>query len=305
LTVTAPETTPAAYPGPSPYPECAPGYTYTSTPTASFAAGAKIDPAGTLGVYRYYQTTTNGTSYLPATALAASPASTVWAWSGTPSTHTAITYTAGVVGTTGTPFYYGRETLTLVYTSPGNGTNTVLDTKTIYQYPWNYNSSQTVAPSALFSNAVTGASDQAASNPSPYASPFPSPSPVFQGDPPRFTVAMNNLYPAGTTSVIIYPGTPVSNPTASGQQTVAITTTGAPNSGLWTTAPKISFEVAPYINTSATTAQTYTIAAVQTLPSPGYAVSTTAPTLNPAILQTLTFTTTSGFNVNGTVGTVK
>jgi hypothetical protein len=115
---------------------------------------------------------------------------------------------------------------------------------------------------------------------------------------------MNNLYPTGSTSVIIYSGTPVSNPTASGQQTVAITAIPTPNSGLWTTAPKITFEVAPYINTSATTAQTYTIAAIQTLPS-GYALSTTTAPLNPAVLNTLTFTTTSGFNVNGTVGTVK
>jgi hypothetical protein len=300
LNVIAPETTPTTFPGPASYPKCAPGYTYTSTPTASFAAGAKIDPAGTLGVYRYYQKTTDGVNYSPATAASANPVSTVWAWaSGTTSpTHAAIAYTAGVVGATGTPFYYGREILELEYLS--GGVYTILDTKTIYEYPWNYNSSQTVTPSVLFSNAVTGASDQAASNPSPYASPFPSPSPVFQGDSPRFTVAMNNLYPAGATSVIIYSGTPASNPTASGQQTVAITSTATPNSGLWTTAPKISFEVAPYINTSATTAQTYTIAAIQTLPG-GYATSST----NPAVLNTLTFTTTSGFNVNGTVGTVK
>jgi len=66
----------------------------------------------------------------------------------------------------------------------------------------------------------------------------------------------------------------------------------------------ITFEIAPYINTSATTPQTHTLAAVQTLPS-SYALSTTAPALNPAILQTLTITTTSGFNLNGTVGTVK
>ena len=71
-----------------------------------FAAGATIDPNGTLGIYRYYQTTTNGTSYLPLTATAANPASTVWAWpSGSTNTHAAISYMAGQIDTTaGTRF---------------------------------------------------------------------------------------------------------------------------------------------------------------------------------------------------------
>jgi hypothetical protein len=292
MTVTAPETTPGGYP------ECAPGYNYSVTESSLFAAGATIDPNGTLGIYRYYQTTNNGTSYIPTTATAAVPASTMWAWpSGTTNTHTAISYTAGQVGTTGTPFYYGREVLTLVYSSPGNGTTTVLNTQIIYQYPWSYNSSQTVTPSALFTNAVT--SVQAVSNPSPYASPAPAPL-VFQGDPPRFTVQLNDLYPNGATSVIIYPGTPASNPSATGSAPITITAAATPNSGLYTTAPPITFEVASYISTSSTAPLTYTIAAVQTLPS-AYATSSS----NPTVLNTLTFTTTSGFSVNGTVGTVK
>jgi hypothetical protein len=299
LNVLAPETTPTAFPGPSSYPKCAPGYSYTSTPTASFAAGAKIDPAGILGVYRYYQTTTDGVNYSPTTATAAIPLSTTWPWtSGTTNTHSAISYTAGQVNNTTVPLdlFYGREILTLVYTL-GNGTTTVLDTKTIYLYPWNYNSSQTISPTVLFTNAVT--SVQAVSNPSPYAVPSPTPL-VFQGDPPRFTVLMNDLYPNGSTSVIIYPGTPSSNPTATGSATISITAVATPNTGLDTTATPITFEVQSYINTSVTAAQTYTIAAIQTLPS-SYVASTT----NPTILNTLTFTTSSGFNVNGTVGTVK
>jgi hypothetical protein len=67
--------------------------------------------------------------------------------------------------------------------------------------------------------------------------------------------------------------------------------------------PPITFELAPYI-TASTTAQTYTIVTVQQLPT-GYPVSTTPPLLNPAILSTVTFSTTSGLSVNGTVGTVK
>jgi len=176
-------------------------------------------------------------------------------------------------------------------------TQTVLATKTIYVYPWKYDSSQTSSPTALFTNAVT--SVQAVSNPSPYASPSPAPL-VFQGDAPRFTVQMNDLYPNSTSSVIIYPGTPISNPTASGYATITITTATTPNNGLYTTATPITFEVAPYITTSTTTAQTYTIAAIQTLPS-AYPTSAT----NPTVLNTLTFASTSGFNVNGTVGTVK
>jgi hypothetical protein len=293
MTVTAPETTPSGSP------ECAPGYNYSASESSLFAAGATIDPNGTLGIYRYYQTTTNGTSYLPLTATAANPASTVWAWpSGSTNNHAAISYMAGQINSVaGLDFYYGRETLTLVYTSPGNGTTKVLDTKTIYQYPWNYNSSQTYSPTALFTNAITNV--QTASNPYPYPTPTPA-ALVFQGDPPRFTVQMNDLYPNGVTSVIIYPGTPASNPTATGFATIAVTSATTPNSGLYTNASPATFEVQSYINTSVTTAQTYTIAAIQTLPSV-YAASTT----NPSILNTLTFTTTSGFNVNGTVGTVK
>jgi hypothetical protein len=282
--------------------KCAASTNYSVTSTASFGAGAIIDPNGTLAIYRYYQTTSNGSLYSPATlpGTAASPASIAWAWSsGSTNTHTALTYTAGQVGTTGTPFYYGIETLKLVYTSPGNGgTQTTLDTKTINLYPWVNNSLQAYSPNAAFSNALTKAS--AGSNPSPYVSPYPSPTPVFQGDAPRLTVQMNNLYPNGTSSVIIYAGTP-SNPGTATPITVTVTTT--PNGAMYTSAPPITFELAPYI-TASTTAQTYTIVAVQQLPA-GYPVSTTPPLLNPAILSTVTFSTTSGLSVNGTVGTVK
>jgi hypothetical protein len=303
MTVTAPETTPAGYP------ECAPGYSYTASETSLFGANPIIDPNGTLGIYRYYQTasvTAGVLSYLPTTATAAIPPSTVWAWpSGSTNTHTAISYTAGQLNNTtvALDLFYGREVLTLVYTSPGNGTTTVLNTQMIYLYPWNYNSAQTLSPTALFSNAVTNV--PAVSNPSPYASPSPAPL-VFQGDPPRFTVQLNDLYPNSATSVIIYPGTPVSNPTATGSVPIAITTVTTPNSGLDSTVAPITFEVQSYINTSVTTAQTYTIAAIQTLPS-SYALNSTSTTVpvNPTVLNTLTFTTSSGFNVNGTVGTVK
>ncbi|MBV8378632.1 MAG: hypothetical protein JO279_16675 [Verrucomicrobia bacterium] len=142
------------------------------------------------------------------------------------SSHAAITYTAGVIGSgnplTPSSFYYGRETLELEYLS--QGVYTVLDTKTIYQYPWNYNTSLGAqSPKAVFSNGVTGASEQVSSNPSPSASPSPA-FPAFQGDPPRFTVNMYNLYPNGTTAVIIYPGTPLS---ATGAATVIPITSAA------------------------------------------------------------------------------
>jgi hypothetical protein len=300
MTVTAPETTSSGFP------ECAPAYTYSVGESSLFAAGAAIDPNGTLGIYRYYQTATMTAgvlSYLPATATPAVPLSTIWAWpSGSTNTHAAISFTAGQVNNTtvALDLFYGREIFTLVYSSPGNGTTTVLDTKTIYLYPWNYNSAQTLSPTALFTNAVN--SVQAASNPYPYATPTPAPL-IFQGDLPRFTVQMNSLYPNGASSVIIYPGTPISNPTASGAATIAITAVTTPTGGLYTTAVPITFETLRALQTitaSTMTPPTYTIAAIQTLPSV-YATSTS----NPAVLNTLTFTLTSSFGVNGTVGTVK
>jgi hypothetical protein len=300
MTVTAPEMTASGFP------ECAPGYTYAASESSLFAAGATIDPNGTLGIYRYYQTTTDGINYLPTIASTAVPAlvpTNPWPWpSGSTNTHTAIPFMAGQVGTAAAPnnFYYGRETLTLVYSSPGNGTTKVLDTKTIYQYPWNYNSGQTNSPTALFINAVTNV--QTASNPYPYPTPTPAPL-VFQGDPPRFTVQMNNLYPNGASSVTIYPGTPLSNPTATGGAAIAITAATTPAGGLYTSAPAITFETLAVLKTitaSTMTPPTYTIAAMQTLPS-NYATSTT----NPVVLNSLTFSLTSPFGVNGTVGTVK
>jgi hypothetical protein len=305
LAMTAPETTSA---GDS---KCAPAYTYTAKATATFAAGATIDPNGVLEIIRFYETTSNGTFASPPALSVANPAYVSWAWpSGSTLSPAVVTYTAGVVGTSGTPFFYGRETLELVYTSAATMTQTVLSTKVIYLYPWNYNGTLSYAPTATFYNAVTNA--QASGNASPYSSPFPAASPVFQGDPPRFTIRFNSLYPAGTTSVIIYPGTPV-NPTGTAyvipitQTTTPAATATTPVGGLYTGALPITFEtLVPLTKITASTATppTYTIAAVQTLPS-GYALSTTAPTLNPAILSTLTFTITPPFNVNGTVGTVK
>jgi len=272
-----------------------------------------------LEIIRFYESTSNGTFASPPALSVASPAYVSWPWpSGSTLSPAVVTYTAGVVGTivapatTPTPatIYYGRETLELVYTSAATMTQTVLSTKVIYLYPWNSNGALSAAPIATFYNALTNS--QASGNASPYATPFPAASPVFQGDPPRFTIQFNNLYPAGTTSVIIYPGTPV-NPTGTAyvipitQKTTPAATATTPVGGLYAGASPITFEtLGPLTKITASTATppTYTIAAVQTLPS-GYALSTTAPTLNPAILNTLTFTTTSGFNVNGTVGTVK
>jgi hypothetical protein len=289
MTVVSPETTSSGFP------ECAAGYLYSATELSTFAAGAVIDPNGTLSISRSYQTTTDGTSYATAVAASNNPASATWFWpSGSTNNHSgaAISYTAGQIDTApALDFYYGKETLNLVYVSPGNPTTKTLDTKTIYLFPW-----MAGTPTAIFTNAVTNAA--------PSGTPF-----AFQGDPPRFTVKMTNLYPNGTTSVIIFPGTPVSNPTASGSATIAITRATTPTTpttgGLYTPAAPIpiTFETLATLQTitaSATTPPTYTIAAMQTLPSI-YATSTT----NPAVVNILTFTLATPFNLNGTVGTVK
>lgn len=298
LTVTAPETTPLGNA------ECAPSYSYTATETSTFAAGAKIDPNGTLGINRSYQSlsTLNGAyPALPGISIPAIPTtSTPWAWtSGSTNTHGPLSYVAG----TTVPFYYGREILQLVYTG-GTGTGgssipTVLDTKYIYVYP--YGSGQSIfPPNAAFTNALTNSAF-------PYATPNPSPSPTLTGDPPRVTVSLGNLYPSGTTSVIIYSGTPVSNPNATGYIVIPTTTATTPtgtttnaNGTILAIDPSVTFELAPYINSSVTTAQNYTIAVLQTLPS-AYATSSS----NPSILSPIPFTFTSAFSVNGTVGTVK
>jgi hypothetical protein len=304
LTVTAPETTPQL--------QCAPGYQYGATESSSIPNGGTFDPHGSLGVYRFSETaSSNGTfarppaTTLPALQLLSAVAANDQTWpanSGFANNRSFGPYTAAqdcngvALGDN-----YGRETLALVYTL-GDGTQYVLDTKVIYLYPWSPGS-LAGAPTASIANAITNGPVQG--NPSPYAAP--SPSPFMHGDPPRVTVQMKNLYPAGTSSVIIYSGTPVSNPTCTGYRVIANTAATAPTGGLWTNRPAVTFELAPtYVSTTANTPQTYTIAALQQLPA-GYGnnSSTTTPINNPAVLNTVTFTFASGFSVNGTVGTVK
>ena len=81
---------------------------------------------------------------------------------------------------------------------------------------------------------------------------------------------------------------------------IPLTKATAPSGGLWASPTTITFDTAPYVNTSATT---YTIVAVQQLPA-NNPLNSTPPLLNPAILNTVNFTI-SGYMVNGTVGTVK
>jgi hypothetical protein len=305
LTVTAPETTPQL--------QCAPGYQYSATESSSIPNGGTFDPHGSLGVYRYCETASSTGTYAnpPATTLQALALLTSVAvndnfWpanSGFANIRAFGPYTAAQdCNAVALGDNYGRETLALVYTM-GDNTQYVLDTKVIYLYPWN-TGSQASAPTALISNALTRGLVQG--NYSPYAGPSPTPSPYLHGDPPRVTVQMNNLYPAGTSWVIIYSGTPISNPTATGYAVIANTTATAPAGGLWTNRPAVTFELASptppnYVSTTATTPQTYTLAAVQQLPSSAYAIGG----LNPAILNSVTFTFAAGYSVNGTVGTVK
>ena len=92
---------------------------------------------------------------------------------------------------------------------------------------------------------------------------------AFQGDPPRITVKMNNLYPTGTSWVVIYPGTPASNPSATASVTVPDSSATAPNNGLWIARPNVTFDLANsglITTTPSSTAKSYTIKAVQQLP---------------------------------------
>jgi hypothetical protein len=306
LTVITPEPTEEVF-------SCAPTYIYSASANSSYTApNPIIDLTAQLSICRYYQTTSDGgfapiPTFPAVLGTPATPSSTTWDWgSGSTNSHPTIEYTSGQVGADA-QFYYGREILQLLYTpGPGNGAPSLLDTQIINIYPW-IGGSTVGFPTAAFSDAVTSAF--AGSNPSPYAIPYPSPYPTFQ-EPPRFIVRMNNLYPTGISAVCIYAGTPsqpIGTPT-----TIPVTAVMARSGGLWKDPPGIIFATAPYVNTSATT---YTIVALQWLPASGYAapayptsgyaLNTTPPLLNPAILNTVTFTVTSASSVNATVGTVK
>jgi hypothetical protein len=286
LNVTDLESTTAQDPTP-----CAATASYSAAATATFATGAKIDPAGTLEIDRSYQPT-------PGAPSVAVP--TIWTWSSGPHT---VTSSAGQVvnQATNTPlsFSYGTETLALVYKSPTNGTQKILVTsRTIMVYPWAFG--QTNAPSAAIADVLGGGAAYPTPGIIPASSPFPSPSPyIFHGEFPRFTVQMNNLYPSGTTSVTLYPNDPSTNPTKTNSQTVQ--TALAPGGALELTAPLLSINLAQYITPSTTAAQTYTLQVTQQLPA-GYPAVTG---VNPLLLNSVTFSVTSGYSVNGTVGTVK
>jgi hypothetical protein len=83
-----------------------------------------------------------------------------------------------------------------------------------------------------------------------------------------------------------------------------IDTQTAPNSGLLAnqpvgSVPAVNIALAPpFIMTPTSTPQTYTIEAVQQLPSAAYGS-------NRVVLNSVTFSITAGISVNGTVGTVK
>ena len=119
---------------------------------------------------------------------------------------------------------------------------------------------------------------------------------AFQGDPPRITVKMNNLYPTGTSWVVIYPGTPTSNSSATGSVSILNSTATAPNNGLWTNRPPVTFDLAnsTLINTApSNTAHSYTIEAVQELPLSQY------PNATPEILSSTSVSLKLSFNING------
>ena len=177
---------------------------------------------------------------------------------------------------------YGRETLQLVYTM-GDGTTYIIASQVIYLYPF-APAESTSPPTAMISNALTNA-----------ALP-PNVVTAFQGDPPRITVKMNNLYPTGTSWVVIYPGTPTSNSSATGSVSILNSTATAPNNGLWTNRPPVTFDLAnsTLINTApSNTAHSYTIEAVQELPLSQY------PNATPEILSSTSVSLKFSFNING------
>jgi hypothetical protein len=268
--------------------QCAPGGQYSAAETDSFANGGTFDPHGRLGIYRYCETRLLTGLFATPTALTPVavndkdwPANSGFAHSRSFGPYTAAQDSNGAaLGDD-----YGRETLQLVY-SMGDGTAYILASQVIYLYPFSPAEASSSPPQATISNALTN------------AVLTPNVVTAFQGDPPRITVKMNNLYPTGTSWVVIYPGTPTSNSLAAGSVSIPNSSAIAPNNGLWTNRLPVTFDLAnsTLINTTPSNiAHSYTIEAVQELPLAQY------PNATPQILSFTSFSLKLSFNINGQI----
>jgi hypothetical protein len=262
--------------------QSASGYNYDVTAFADFPNGGSFDPNGNISLQRSWQgLDANGNYTVPMHLV-------IYDKNG----HVATDYTGGWPANS--PFWktkgkdmgnymagyqtdctnsnpevggYGREIIQLVYTAfATNYLPVVIATQYIQLYP--YTPTQQNPPTATFSNTLTQSGPLLTFTPN--VSTAPVPVNAYQGDPPRITVQLSNLYPGSTTWLVIYPNDPVSNPTQTGSVTIPNTTmTDTADNGLWSRT--VTFDlgsalVACGINQSATGPQEYTVEAVQKLP---------------------------------------
>jgi hypothetical protein len=129
---------------------------------------------------------------------------------------------------------------------------------------------------------------------------------AFQGDPPRLTIQVDNLFPGSNTWLVIYPNNPVTNPTQAGAVPIPNTnltdTRAAPITTMWSRT--IIVELGPAmvacgVNNSVTTPQEYTIAVVQKLP---VAYTDNACVKSTNNIASSSFTMTFGFKVQSQIG---
>ena len=250
--------------------QSASGYNYTVTAYASFANGGKFDPHGTIGIERYWQ------GYDSNGNLTGTPTATVndgmwWpANSGFDKTKGRGygPYVAGYPGTctitSPEAGGYGVETLLEVY-NDANGPHTIA-TASIQILP--NLPTQNNPPTGNYSNVLNPSGP--ALNFIPGVSKGSPPVNAYQGNPPRITVQIKNLYPGSTSFLSIYPGDPVSNLTRTGAVTVANSTLTDPvDNGFWSRSYTFDLGTALVtcgMNQSTAGPQTYSVDAIEQCP---------------------------------------
>jgi hypothetical protein len=283
--------------------QSASGYNYTVNAHASFANGGTFDPHGTIGINRYWE----GVDLTTGNYTAPTPIATDGKWWPANSGFDKAKgrdygpYTAGYPGDcTSTSLAvggYGRETLQLVY-NDSNGAH-VIASQVIQLYP--YSPTQQNPPTVNYFNALSPSGPLLTYIPN--VSPGNPPVNVYQGDPPRITAQISNLYPGSTSWLIIYPNDPVSNSTRTGAVTLANSTmTDTTDNGLWSrtfTFDLASALIACGIDQSATGAQTYTVEAIEKLPA---VYNNVACAQSQNAISSITFSVDLNFKVDTQLG---
>jgi hypothetical protein len=273
---------------------------------ATFPNGGSFDPQGTITIQRFWQGIDANGNYTAPTPIVNGgvykPAS-----SGFDKKNGAKlgSFTAGYPGDCSNPSTaevngYGIEILQMVYTAYAtNELPVVLATQSIQLFP--NTPTQGNPPTGTYSNVL---------NPTgPVLSYIPNVStgdpPVnsYQGNPPRISVQITNLYPGSTSSLIIYPSTPLLNSTRTGEVTIANSSlTDTANNGLWSRTFTFDLGTALVqcgINTSTPGAQNYTVESVEQLPA-GYSTNKCVSTQN--AISSITFSVNLQVGVSTQLG---